>query len=401
MRKKVIQFGAGNIGRGFLGQLFNQSGYEVVFVDVVPEIVSSLNKKGFYRLKIVGDSPQDLIIDNVRAVNAKDEEEVAKEIISAHLLATAVGARNLASVASLIAQGVERRARERIDESLNLIICENIPEASKVMGDYLAEKIDPACLQYLKEHLGLVEAVVSRMVPVIPDELRREDPTFIMAEEYSVLPVDRKGFKGEVPEVKGIIPYDNLPAYEEQKLFTHNTGHAVSAYLGYQKGYGYIWESINDDAIRAVVEDALLNTGQALIKRHGFRQEDQQSLVKDLLHRFGNRALGDTVVRVGRDPVRKLRPEDRLVGAARLTQEYGTSPVSICQGIAAAIFFDYEGDEEAMKLTRMRKSEGVDSVLQNICRISPEDELSRLIKIYIKGDRFIFTGGPNNEGGGS
>lgn len=386
--KKVVQFGAGNIGRGFLGQLFNSSGYEIVFVDVDPKIVTFLNQKNFYRLKIVGDNSQEIIIDRVRAINAKDVDPVAEEISQAELMATAVGARNLPSVAYLVAKGMEKRASKGIKEPINLIICENLPHASKVFKKYLLKEINPSLIDYLNNHLGLVESVVSRMVPIIPEEIKRKDPTFIMAEEYSILPVDKGGFKGKIPKIKGIIPYPNLFAYEEQKLFTHNTGHAICAYLGYQKGYKYIWESIQDDVIRKIVEKALTETSRALIKKHHFKPEEQQSLVKDLLHRFANKALGDTVVRVGRDPIRKLGPNDRLVGAARLTREYGITPVNICRGIAAAIFFDYPEDEEATKLTRIREKEGIEGILKNICQIDPRDELAQLIKKNIKDGRF-------------
>jgi len=388
--KKAVQFGAGNIGRGFLGQLFNQSGYEIVFVDIIPQLISSLNKKGFYHLRIVGDNPQDLIIENVRAVNAKDKEEVAREIVLADLMATAVGAKNLPAVAALVARGMERRAEKGIEEPINLIICENIPQASETLTQYLLKETHPHYLEYLKDYLGLVESVISRMVPVIPERLREKDPTFIMAEEYSILPVDKKGFKGKIPQIKGMIPCANILAYEEQKLFTHNTGHAICAYLGYHKGYRYIWESIQDEKIRDVVEGALMETAQALVKKHHFKPEEQKNLVKDLLRRFNNRALGDTVVRVGRDPIRKLGPNDRLVGAARLTQSYGITPLNICRGIAAAIFFNYPKDEEAVRLTRMRKKEGIDGVLKNICHINPEDELAELVKKYIK-EGFVLT----------
>ncbi|RLE14920.1 hypothetical protein DRI96_00715 [Candidatus Aerophobetes bacterium] len=226
------------------------------------------------------------------------------------------------------------------------------------------------------------------MVPVIPQEIREKDPTFIMAEEYSILPVDKNGFKGKIPKIKGIIPYPNLFAYEEQKLFTHNTGHAVCAYLGYQKGYRYIWESIQDNEIRGTVENALTETSKALVKKHHFKLEEQQNLVKDLLHRFANKALGDTVIRVGRDPIRKLGPNDRLIGAAKLALKYEIIPVNICRGIAAAIFFDYSKDPEAVKLVRLREKEGVDGVLKNICQVDPRGKIAQLVKKNVEDGRF-------------
>ena len=378
--KKVVQFGAGNIGRGFLGQLFSESGYKVVFVEVRQEIVSLLNKRGYYKLKIVGDKPQELIIKNVRAVNGKDKDKVAWEIKTADLMASAVGAKNLPSVASLIAGGMIERCKNNIEKPINLIICENLPKSSKVFRDYLFKKIEKRYWEYVTSHLGLVESVISRMVPVIPPEIRKSDPTFIMTESYSILPVDKIGFKGEIPKIKGMIPYDNLIAYEEQKLFTHNTAHAICAYLGYRKGYKYIWESIEDKEIRDIVRGALMETGNALIKKHHFKPQEQRDLIDDLIQRLGNRALGDTVARVGRDPIRKLSPGERLIGAAELSYKYGTVPENIAKGIASALLFDEKEDEEAKKLTSLREEKGIDYILRNICRINPQGKLAQLIK---------------------
>jgi len=378
--KKAVQFGAGNIGRGFLGQLFNQSGYEVVFIEVKEELISQLNREHSYRLRIVGEKTEELIIDKVRAVDGRDKVKVAEEIREAEVMATAVGVRNLSSVASLVAEGMRQRANFKVKEPINLIICENVPNASQVFRDYLLREIEHEYRDYVDLHLGLVESVVSRMVPIIPPEIRKKDPTFIMAEEYSILPVDKKGFKGKIPEIKGMIPYENLYAYEEQKLFIHNAGHAICAYLGYLKGYRYIWQAIEDEEIRRIVRAALEESGAALIRKHGFKPEEQRAHIEDLLRRFANRALNDSIARVGRDPIRKLGPHERLIGSAKLAYQYGIIPQNIARGIAAALLFDMEEDEEARKLSQMRRKEGVDVVLKKICQIDPESHLGRLIK---------------------
>jgi len=378
--KKAVQFGAGNIGRGFLGQLFNQSGYEIVFVELQKDVIAYLNREHSYKLRIVGENPQELVIDRVRAVDGRDKFQVGREIKEADIMATAVGARNLSSISCLVAEGMRQRADAKVEAPVNLILCENLPHASKVFKEYLLEEINSGYRDYLDSHLGLVESVVSRMVPVIPRDMRKKDPTFIMVEEYSILPVDKKGFKGKIPEIKGMVPYENLYAYEEQKLFIHNAGHAICAYLGHLKGYEYIWQAIEDEEVYRIVRAGLEETGAALIKKHGFTQEEQRAHIEDLLKRFANHALSDTILRVGRDPIRKLGPQERLIGAAKLAYRYGITPENIARGIAAALLFDVEEDEEARRLSQMRRKEGVDAILKKICQIDPEGPLGKLIK---------------------
>jgi len=245
--EKAIQFGAGKIGRGFLGELFSQSGYEVVFVDIDEEVISHLNQKRAYRIKIVGDNPKVIEIKNVRGVDARNVEKVSCEVVNAQVAATAVGAVALKAIAPLIARGLEKRAAFDVKEPLNVIICENLLHSSQILKEYIWEQLSTEGKVYAEDHLGLVESVVSRMVPTTPEKIKNEDPLLITAEEYATLPVDEKGFIGEIPKIKGIIPCDNLPAYAERKLFTHNTAHALCSYWGYLKGYKYIFEAAKDN----------------------------------------------------------------------------------------------------------------------------------------------------------
>ena len=379
MALKAVQFGAGNIGRGFTAQLFTESGYEVVFVDVVDEIVRLINDRRSYPIEIVGDNPQTVTIRNIRAVHGGDREAVAREISDASLVCTAVGVNALQHVAPAIAMGIKLRADGGVPEPLNIIICENLLHASDVLRSYILESLPAGYADYVRRSVGFVESVVSRMVPVMTEEQRQRDRLLVVVEEYKRLPVDRRGFVGEIPEIVGFEPYDNFEAYVERKLFTHNLGHAAAAYLGYLRGHEYIYQAMNDPAVLAVVKAALAETGEALIARHGFTPEEHQEHIDDLLHRFANVALGDTVARVGRDPIRKLGPNDRLVGSAKLAVEYGITPKNVCLATAAALMFDNPDDPAAMELQRMTREEGSYKVFEIVCGIEPDSELAGLI----------------------
>ena len=105
--KTAVQFGAGNIGRGFTGQLFSESGFEVVFVDVVPEIVEALNERHGYTIRIAAEPEQDVRVNNVRAVSGMDSGAVAVEVAGADIACTAVGVNVLESIAGAMAAGLE------------------------------------------------------------------------------------------------------------------------------------------------------------------------------------------------------------------------------------------------------------------------------------------------------
>lgn len=378
--KKAVQFGAGNIGRGFLGQLFSQSGFETVFVEVRDDLVSLLNTKKQYKLKILSAQPYEIIINNIRAVNAKNQDEVNKEIKTADIMATAVKSENLAAVASLVCSGVTARAKSGIAQPLDLLLCENLLAASNIFRNYLLKECPPAYIEYINSHLGLVETIISRMVSSVPLSISSKDPLFIMAEEYNNLFVDKSAFIGEIPDIKELVAVDNFAAYQEQKLYTYNTGHTVCAYIGSQKGYKYIWEAIRDKKVKKIVRGAMLETGQALSKKHYFKIKEQEKFIDQFLLRLDNPALGDTIERVGRDPIRKLSPQERLIGAAKFAEKYGVVPANLCIGIAAALKFVAEGDKESEKLAKYLKEKGIDWVLKEICHVDLQGNLTKLIK---------------------
>lgn len=380
-RATAVTFGAGNIGRGFLGQLFTESGYEVIFVEIDRRVVERLNQQRSYVLRIVDNElSQDLTITHVRAVDGRDEQAVSEEIQAAGLMATAVGVRALPQAARLIALGIARRVQAGVETPLNIIICENLKDASgalrAMIGEHLAEEHRP----YLEEKVGLVEAVIARMVPILPDEVRQRDPTFVAVEPYKVLPVDKRGFKGRVPEIVGLEPRENFAAYVDRKLYLHNAGHAVLGYLGYRRGLAYGYEALDDPYVRPLLDRALDEASRALIAEHGFDPLSLRAHVADLLARFGNRPLGDTIFRLARDPLRKLGPTDRLVGGARLALKHGIEPDALSWGIAAGLAFNDPGDPQAVQLQAMLRDVGLDAVLGRVCGLDAADPLADMVR---------------------
>ena len=384
MSKKLLQYGAGNIGRSLVGQLFSKAGYEVVFVDVDKTIIDALNKEKRYLIQVKDENPEEIIVENVRGVNGRDKEAVIHEIATADVMATAVGPNALPYIYEIVAEGIKKRTNP-----LNIIICENLRQMSRILKENL--------LKYLPENfpfdkmVGLVETTIGKMVPIMPEEVKKEDPLLVWAEAYNTLYVSKSGFVGDIPDIPGMVARENFDAYVDQKLFIHNLGHAITAYLGYYANpkNNYIWSAIRDKGIREKVEKAMWESGLALIKEYPqeFNENNQKAHIDDLLRRFGNEHLGDTIYRVGRDLTRKLGYNERLICSSRLDMKHGIKPEYTSQGIAAALFFRavdengkvFDGD---IKLLKDLEENGLDYILENICKLNPKEhgELIELIK---------------------
>jgi len=133
-KKKMIQFGAGNIGRSFIGQLFFRSGYEVVFVDINKELVKELNKKRVYKLVIKRNELLDeiILIENIRAIDNFDKEAVIREIADADIIATAVGKHALPQIVPVIALGLQLRYKKRGKNPFRYYYCREFEERSRL-----------------------------------------------------------------------------------------------------------------------------------------------------------------------------------------------------------------------------------------------------------------------------
>ncbi len=381
MANIAIQFGAGNIGRGFIGVLLAQAGYDLFFVDVIDDVVEAINRQGQYTIKeIIDDQAQATTVENVRAINGKSEPEVVEAIGQATIITTAVGPNVLRIVAPVIAKGLQRRAELNSNTPLNIIACENLIDNSRILQEYVHSHLPAEDQTYAEQHIGFPRCVIDRVVTNPSEAERAINPLLVIAEGHGQWIVDRQGFMGEPPKIKGIKLTDNLDAYVEQKIFTLNTAHAVTGYLGYLKGYEFIHEAIQDEEIRQVVSGAMEESSLALIKRHNLNPEHQAQYVADTLKRFATAAGPDPVVRVVREPKRKLAANDRLVKPALLALEVGVTPAYLATAIAAALLYDNAEDPQAVEIANTFKEEGLDSVLADVCDLSADSQLAQLIK---------------------
>ncbi|HBU11706.1 MAG TPA: mannitol dehydrogenase [Clostridiales bacterium] len=378
--KKAVMYGAGNIGRGFIGKVFSDSGYEVCFLDIDKQVLAAFNKEHAYRVHIVSDGQSHYeTVKNVYAVDAGDER-AAEEIAGCDIMATAVGVNVLPHIAATMAKGIALRM-SRGGGALDVILAENQIDADKLMREMIYKKLDGETRSWADKNLGLVEASIGRMVPPLTPEEKAADPLLIAVEPYAELPVDALGFKNGIPPLLGLKPFTPFSFYVKRKLFLHNMGHALCAYFGYQSGYAYISDAIRDARIKKTVAAAMQCTVLALGKEYlAVPQEEITANKDDLLYRFKNRALRDTISRVAGDPVRKLRKNDRLVGAALYAMEWDIDPGSIIKGITAALFYDNKDDPGAVKIQQLLAERGIDAVLTDVMGLSPKEPLARLIR---------------------
>ncbi|WP_075182454.1 mannitol-1-phosphate 5-dehydrogenase [Pantoea sp. 1.19] len=377
---KALHFGAGNIGRGFIGKLLADAGIELVFADVNPAILDALNARGGYPVSVVGEQSSVEQVRGVSAVNSSSEA-IVPLIAEVDLLTTAVGPQILPRIAASVAHGLSQRRANGTVRPLNIIACENMVRGTSQLKDHVMQALSAADRDWVEQHVGFVDSAVDRIVP--PSAVGEPDPLAVTVETFSEWIVDQTQFVGPPPQIAGMELTDNLMAFVERKLFTLNTGHVIAAYLGKLAGHATIREAILDPAIRAVVRSAMTESGDVLIARHGFDVEQHGSYIRKIITRFENPYLQDDVERVGRQPLRKLSPEDRLIKPLRGTLEFGLPHAGLVQGIAAAMHYRSDADPQAQELQALIARQGARHALAQISGLAPESEvIAEVVQAY-------------------
>lgn len=368
--KKAIQFGAGNIGRGFIGAVLSKAGYHVVFADVNELVVNKINEDGKYTVAIMDTECTEQVITNISAVDSRSPE-LAKEIAQAQVVTTAVGLGILPRIAGALAAGVAERQAQGVTEYLNVIACENGLRASSQLKDHVYSHLTDEQKAYADEYVAFPDCSVDRIVPPI----KSENPIDVVVEKFYEWNVERASIKGDL-QMEGMNLADNLIAYIERKLFTLNTGHAITAYLGKLKGLSTIADSIADEEIYTIVKAAMQESGEGLVAKYGFDHDAHFAYIDKIIGRFRNPHLQDDVTRVGREPLRKLSANDRLIKPTMTAIEHGFATPNLVLGIGAALHYNNLEDPQSVQLQQAISEVGVAKAFEQFSGVPADSELA-------------------------
>ncbi|MEF2976861.1 mannitol-1-phosphate 5-dehydrogenase [Subtercola sp. YIM 133946] len=362
---KAVHFGAGNIGRGFVGLILHNAGYEVVFADVNAELIDALASAPSYQVFEVGMSPASHTVDGFRALNsATDEAGVVAEIATADIVTTAVGPNILRFVAPLIGRALQSRAAELAP--LQVMACENAINATDALRQHIETSLGAEAFAAVSTRAVFANTAVDRIVPGQAADAGLD----VTVEDFFEWAIESGPFGDALPSIPEAHFVPDLAPYIERKLFTVNTGHAATAYLGYEEGVQPIAEAIAIPDIFAAVKAALQETSALLVTKHEFDAAVQEAYLEKNLVRFANPYLPDTVDRVGRAPLRKLSRHERFIGPAAQLAERGITPTALLHVIRAALVFDLAADTEAVQLQEVLSAHSAEEAVRSVTGIS-------------------------------
>ncbi len=346
MRKSVLIYGAGAIGRGFLGPLFHKYDICLSFVEINQSLVNEMKNRKSYKAAITKKNDYEIVDVPIEKCFLLGEEY---DIERYDIVFCCVGPNNCYDLAG------------RLKKARTVISCENdeaiVPKLRELSGNS-------------NIYFGIPDVITSNTAP---PELLEKDPLMTVTEQ-GILVLEKGSY--QLPKKILQVEKEELNMHWLCKLFIHNAPHAIVAYLGWLKGYKYIHEAMGDPDIENIVVGSIHEITDGVIAA-GYATKDFAEVYKEKeLNRFRNQLLFDTIVRVAREPLRKMAKDNRIILGMRIAQFNRTMPEFTAIGAKAALAYDNPDDHEAEYLQTLRKSVGDEEVLKRYSGVELFDPLN-------------------------
>lgn len=362
---KAVHFGAGNIGRGFIGEVLNKNNFEITFVDVNNQIIEALKERNGYTIGLADASEEKIVIDGVTGINNQvAPESVIEAIKEATIVTTAIGPNILPYVAELVAKGIEAREEVGIEQAIDIIACENMIGGSTFFKSEILKHTEATA--YFEKYIGFPDAAVDRIVP----EQSHEDVLYVEVEPFSEWVINEKQMKNKAIILEGVHYVSDLEPYIERKLFSVNTGHATVAYTGALLGYKTIDEAMEDSLVLAQLKAVLGETGKLLIAKWGFDAVTHASYIDKIIQRFQNKFISDAITRVARTPLRKLGYDERFIRPIREMQTYHLATTHLLAMVGIIFNYNDPQDEQSREMHELISKKDLNEVIEEVTGIT-------------------------------
>ncbi|WP_101961416.1 mannitol-1-phosphate 5-dehydrogenase [Lactococcus cremoris] len=382
--KKAVHFGAGNIGRGFIGEILSKNGFEIYFVDTNKAIIDELNTRHSYEIGIASSSPEKISVSGVFGINnGENPEDVIEAIAQADIVTTAIGPNILPYIAELVAKGIQKRKEENKQVQIDIIACENMIEGSEFLEKKVAEYLSDSDKVYLANYIGFPNAAVDRIVP----GQKHEDLLYVEVEPFCEWVIDESQIKNKSFKLEGVHYASNLEPFIERKLFSVNSGHDTVAYSSAYKGYKTILEGLQHKEILSALKGVQKETRTLLLAKwpQYFTEEDLMSYHQMIISRFANPKIIDEVTRVARTPIRKLGYDERFIRPIRELNERGLSYQNHLDIVGKIFAYQDENDSQSVQLQEKLSTMDLQRLIEEVTGLSNKKiilEIELVIKKY-------------------
>lgn len=374
--KTAVHFGAGKIGRGFIAELLHDSGYQIVFADVVDALVDLVNRDHEYSLFLIDHDFEEKVIDHIVAYSTiKEPEKVIEAIGKAEVITTSVMATNLPKIAPLLAEGLKRRL-ENGGKKVIVMACENAIMGTDILKNAM---IDTGIIS--EDELNMIGAYPNTAVDrMVFDGIHHGKEGIEIGDAFE-LAIEREKLPDPSKEpIRNAEYVDNLEMFLKRKIYMINCGHALAGYFGQIKGYKFVQDALRDQKIQSEVCAAVMESAAALEKQYGFTHESLVEYMETMMiQRFLTPGVKDEITRVSREPIRKISPKDRIMGPAYQCEVYGLDNQHLLKGVAYALKYYDSNDEQSVEIRNAIETQGIENAITKYTGVEEDSRMHHII----------------------
>jgi mannitol-1-phosphate 5-dehydrogenase len=276
----------------------------------------------------------------------------------------------LKETGKVLQRALQERRRRNPEQPLDVIACENALFATDLLRESVEENMPDDFLSYLNEKVGFPNCAVDRIVP--NTSIQKESPIDVAVEDFYEWDIEKDKVKAN-SKIFGANYVENLAPYLKRKIFLLNGAHALISYTGFRKHYQFVHEAIQDPQILEAVQKFHSQASQALHSEYSMEETSLKQYAEKLIARFQNPFLHDELTRVGRDPIRKLSHNDRLVSPLLMCERHGIECSGIVYAIAAGFAYDFADDPSAVKIQQSIQENGIENTIEQFTGLEKND----------------------------
>ncbi|KGP74465.1 mannitol-1-phosphate 5-dehydrogenase [Pontibacillus yanchengensis] len=362
---KALHFGGGNIGRGLIGYVLHQNGFEICFVDANQQVVDDMNHYNNYQVKTLDQESTVETISPARALHVSSQSDVINKIIESDIITTSVGVNNLPKVAPIIAKGLLERIRLK-EKKIDIIANENAINATSTLRGEIEKNVSEREMETIQSYVGFPNSAIDRLS--LSEERNGRDVA-VVEPYYEWVVNESELVNPEISSLNNVTYVESLTPYIERKLFLVNLGHATTAFLAFLEGYQTIQSALKDSRMEEFLRETLNEVSRYFVQTYHVPNEEMTEFIEETIKRFKNEQISDDIFRVGRAPIRKLSYNERLVKPLRSIYELGLPIENVTTAIAAGFLFDNPDDEESVQIQSFIKEYGIEEAISHFTQI--------------------------------
>lgn len=363
----VVIVGAGRLGKGYFGEVFDAAGWGVTYLDKDPRVIEALRSGEIRVTVLTTESVEERRLTRFGAAMVDDLRAASSALLGADVVMLPLYPEDFAAAAVDLAPALAEVASQQPGRRLSFICATNKNHIiDQIRQGFLDALPDAAARAWFADNVVVRDSIIRRGTDA-DSSWSTELVTTAVAPLLIQGPLHH-----DISDVPWLELRDGIDVLKEVKVLTINGPHAATAYAGAARGHATIPAAAADPAVADLAARVKTAIDTAVLLEYPVTPEQLHDLEYLPKAKF---ELEDSISRVAFDPIRKLGRGDRLVGAALMCRKHGVDHEALVEAIACALAYSDPADAASQRLQELRRELGAGGALASIAELPQDDPL--------------------------